>query len=83
MLRRNRTIVTLNLESNSITTGGMLAIAAVLLAELAITLGHPPNPNPNPNPNPPPLTLTHPSTLTLTLTLTHPSNPNPNPNPTP
>ena len=54
VLLRNRTIITLNLESNSITTGGMLAIAAVLLAALAIALGHLPNPNPNPNPSPNP-----------------------------
>ena len=60
VLCRNTTITMLNLESNSIATGGMLAIAAVLMAEqirslsptrtltrtVTRTLGPSPNPSP-------------------------------------
>ena len=60
VLCRNTTLTALNLESNSVATGGMLAIAAVLTAEQIRTL--PPartltrtvtralGPNPNPSP---------------------------------
>ena len=60
VLCRNTTITMLNLESNSIATGGMLAIAAVPMAEqirslspartLTRTVSRTLGPSPNPSP---------------------------------